>query len=97
MIKLKTWSGDLDADVFVTQDGRSIEVVLYRDGIPIANKSFDGATVLRVKAECFRWLTQRNLTDESRLALSCKLSDCWDLLNASHHTSSVDPRSTCPP
>lgn len=72
----------VDAKVFVTQGERSIGVVLYREGKPIAAGSFDGDTLRRVKTQCLRWLSRRRLTDDARITLINELGDTWDMLVA---------------
>ena len=80
MIKLETRTGLIETDVFVTEGERSIGVVLYRGGHPIAAQSFDGATLRRVKTEVLRWLTLRGLDDRSKIALLDQVRDNYRTL-----------------
>ena len=80
MITLKTKTGSILADVFITENEHSIGVVLYRDGRPIAADTFDASTLRRLRTVCLDWLSSHDLDKKSLRALSATLKENFETL-----------------
>ena|GEM_PF-4925597 len=81
VIRLKTAAGTVYADIFLTDDERSVGVVLYRNDRPVAAESFTNQTLRGMIVAVLDWLGSRRLDELSVLRLCEELNDAFEMLD----------------